>query len=348
MTRIDLETHFVTQSWVDAMYATDSYPRLADDPITGKRRLYYWPDVFEPNGDKLLDRLLDLGEGRIREMDAGGIDKAVVSLTSPGVDHFAPSLGTRLAKQINDELAAAIDRHPDRLMCFAALAPKDPDAAARELERAVKELGFKGWKTHSNFGGSRPVPGGTYLDDKRYWPILAKAEELGVPIYLHPTAPMMEELRTYGLALAGAAFGFGVETATAMMRLVLSGAFDAFPGLKIILGHYGEGLSFLMQRIDHAFVRPHIRASDPDAVPVLKRVPSEYLRDNMLVTTSGNYLPGAFWCTHAALGIDKILLATDYPYEEMTECTAYLEGLDLPEDEKDMLFHGNAAALGIG
>jgi predicted TIM-barrel fold metal-dependent hydrolase len=337
---IDLETHFVTQSWVDAMYATDSYPRLADDPATGKRRLYYWPDAFEPNGDKLLDRLLDLGEGRIREMDAGGIDKAVVSLTSPGVDHFAPRIGTRLAGRINDELAAAIDKHPDRLLGFAALAPKDPAAAVLELERAVKELGFKGWKTHSNFGDS-------YLDDKRYWPILAKAEELGVPIYLHPTAPMMEELRTYGLALAGAAFGFGLETATAMMRLVLSGAFDAFPKLTVMLGHYGEGLSFLMQRIDHPFVRPHIKAADPDAVPALKRVPSEYLRDNMLVTTSGNYLPAAFWCTRDALGIDKILLATDYPYEEMHECTAYLNDLGLSDTDKQKLFHGNAAALGM-
>ncbi len=289
---IDLETHFVTQSWVDAMYATESYPRLTDDPITGKRRLYYWPDVFEPNGDTLLGRLLDLGEGRIREMDAGGIDTAVVSLTSPGVDHFEPAVGTRLARDINDELAAAIDKHPDRLMGFAALAPKDPDAAARELERAVKELGFKGWKTHSNFGDS-------YLDEKRYWPILAKAEELGVPIYLHPAAPMMDELRTYGLALAGAAFGFGLETATAMMRLVLSGAFDAFPKLKIILGHYGEGLSFLMQRIDHPFVRPHIKAADPGAVPALERLPSEYLRDNMLVTTSGNYFCRRHSCARA-------------------------------------------------
>ena len=340
MKTIDLETHFVTQSWVDAMYATTAYPRLADDPATGKRRLWYWPEAFEPYGDKLLNRLLDLGEGRIAEMDAGGIDKAVLSLTSPGVDHFAPEIGTRLARQINDELAAAIDKHPDRLLGFAALAPHDPDAAARELERAVKELGFKGWKTHSNLGDS-------YLDDKRYWPILAKAEELGVPIYLHPSAPMMNELRTYGLALAGAAFGFGLETATAMMRLVLSGAFDAFPKLTIILGHYGEGLAFLMQRIDHPFVRPHIKAADPDAVPALKRLPSEYLRDNMLVTTSGNYLPAAFACTREALGMDEILLATDYPYEEMDECMRYLEGLGLSAGDKERLYSGNAARLGL-
>ena len=190
--------------------------------------------------------------------------------------------------------------HPDRFAGYAALYPKDVDGAVAELERCVKELGFKGWKTHSNFGDS-------FLDEKRYWPILAKAEELGVPVYLHPAAPMIPELRTYGLALAGAAFGFGIETATAMVRLILSGAFDAFPKLQIILGHYGEALPFSMQRIDHPFVRPYIKA-DGAAVPDLKHPPSYYLRNNLWVSTSGNYLPAAFTCTKEALGIDKIVL----------------------------------------
>ncbi len=340
MKTVDLETHFVTQEWIDAIYANPEYPRFVDDPASGKRRMYYRDDAFEPHGDFLLDRLLDVGEGRIEGMGAAGIDVAVVSLTAPGTDHFDPATGTRLAGRINDELAAAIDRYPDRLMGFAALAPKDPYAAAAELERAVKELGFRGWKCHSNFGDS-------YIDEKRYWPILAKAEELGAPIYLHPVAPMIPQLRTYGLALAGAAFGFGIETATAMMRLILSGAFDAFPKLKIILGHYGEGLPFLMQRIDHPFVRPHLKASDPDVVPALERLPSDYLRDNMVVTTSGNYLPAAFKCTREALGMDKILLGTDYPYEEMDDCMRYLEGLGMPEEEKAQLYHENAAALGF-
>ncbi len=340
MKTIDFETHFVTQEWVDAIYANPGYPRFVDDKTTGRRRMYYREDAFEPHGDFLLDRLLDLGEGRIKGMDEAGIDKAVVSLTSPGVDHFDPSVGTALARSVNDELAAAIDKYPDRLMGFAALAPKDPQAAATELERCVKELGFKGWKTHSNFGDS-------YIDERRYWPILAKAEELGVVIYLHPVAPMIKELRTYGLALAGAAFGFGVETATAMMRLILSGAFDAFPKLKIMIGHYGEGLPFLMQRIDHPFVRPHLRAADPEVVPDLKRVPSDYLRDNMLMTTSGNYLPAAFKCTREALGMERILLGSDYPYEEMTDCMNFLEGLGLSQEEKELLYYRNAGGLGI-
>jgi uncharacterized protein len=337
---IDFETHFVTQKWVEATYANPGYPRFIDDKATGRRRMYYREDAFEPHGDVLLDRLLDVGEGRIKEMDKGGIDKAILSLTSPGTDHFDPGIGTALTRSVNDELAAAIDRYPDRLMGFAALAPKDPQAAAAELERCVKELGFKGWKTHSNFGDS-------YIDERRYWPILAKAAELGVVIYLHPVAPMIKELRTYGLPLAGAAFGFGVETATAMMRLVLSGVFDAFPKLKIMVGHYGEGLPFLMQRIDHPFVRPHLKAADPEVVPDLERVPSQYLLDNMLVTTSGNYLPAAFKCTREALGMERMLLGTDYPYEEMTDCMGFLEGLGLSEVEKEQLYFGNASGLGI-
>ena len=339
MKKIDLETHFATKTWVDALYSNEDYPRFMDDPATGKRRLYYAANTFEPHGDFLLNRLLDLGPDRIAGMDASGIDLAVVSLTSPGCEQLDPVVGTRVAHAVNDELAAAVAKYPGRLAGFAALAPKDADGAVKELERAVKALGFKGLKTHSNFGDS-------YLDEKQYWPVLAKAEELGVPIYLHPAAPMIPQLRTYGLALAGAAFGFGVETATAMVRLALSGAFDAFPKLMIILGHYGEGLPFLMQRIDHAFLRPHTR-DDAGTVPDIKRHPSDYLRDNMVVTTSWNYLPAAFKCTREALGMDKIMLGTDYPYEEMPESISFIEALPMTDGEKAMLYSGNAWTVGF-
>ena len=338
MRTIDLETHFITHGWVDALLAHDGYPRLTRDAAAGTWRLYYQADVFEPFG--VIDRLLDVGRARLAAMDAAGVDLAVLSLTSPGCEQLDVATGCRVAADANDELAAAIARYPGRLAGFAALCPKDVDGAVAELERAVRELGLKGWKTHSNFGDS-------FLDEKRYWPLLAKAEELDVPVYLHPASPMIPELRTYGLALAGAGFGFGVETALAMMRLVLSGAFDAFPGLKIILGHYGEGLPFLMQRIDHAFVRPHIKA-DGAAVPDLRFPPSHYLRENMWVSTSGNYLPAAFACTRDALGMDRIVLGTDYPYEEMGEAMAFLTSLALSDAEAAGLFHANAGALGLG
>lgn len=337
MKTIDVENHFATQGWVDALSARDEHPRLTCDDASGKWRLYYHADAFEPFG--VLEKLLDLGDGRVAAMDEAGVDLAVLSLTAPGCEQLDAAEGGRLAREANDELAAAVDSHPDRFAGYAALYPKDVDAAVAELERSVRELGLIGWKTHSNFGDA-------YLDERRFWPILAKAEELDVPIYLHPAAPLIPELRTYGLALAGAGFGFGVETAMTMMRLVLSGAFDAFPRLKVILGHYGEGLPFQLQRVDHAFVRPHIKA-DGAVVPDLEHPPSHYLRHNMWVSTSGNYLPAAFTCTRDALGMDRIVLGTDHPYEEMGEAMAFLDGLGLPEAEAELLFEGNAAELGV-
>jgi predicted TIM-barrel fold metal-dependent hydrolase len=245
----------------------------------------------------------------------------------------------RLAREANDVLAEACAAHPDRYRGYAALPIPDVNAAVKELERCVKELGLIGWKTHCNYGD-------TYLDDTRYWPILAKAEELDTPIYLHPTMPKMEEFRTYGIALAGPPFGFGVETALVMYRLILSGALDAFPGLKVVLGHYGEFLPFLMARIDWAYDRPHV-VSDTGATPPLEKKPSNYLRENMWVSTSGNYLPAAFNCTRDALGMDRILLGTDHPYDSMRECRDFLEGLDLSKEEQSLLYEQNAAALGV-
>ena len=339
MKKIDFETHFATQEWIDALYQNKTYPRLEENKEKKTRRLYFTETAVEPFSDVLLGRLLDIGANRIKDMDDAGIDMQVLSLTAPGIEQFDPKIGARLAQQSNDALAQIIGRHPERFTGFAALPAKDPDAAVKELERAVKDLGLIGWKTHSNYGDA-------YLDDKRFWPILAKAEKLDVPIYLHPTAPMISQLQTYGFALAGAPFGFGVETAMTMMRLILSGVFDAFPKLKIILGHLGEGLPFILQRIDFPYVRPHFK-NDPGARPDLNKKPSEYLRHNMWVTTSGNYLKPAFMCTKEALGIDRILLSTDYPYEDAGECMQFLESLPLSATEKEKIYHQNARAFGL-
>lgn len=337
MERIDFEAHFVTEDYVRALVENTGYPYYSVDEQTGRRRLQYTDDVGEPLGDALLSRLHDMGSQRLESMNAAGVDVQVLSLTSPGVEWFEPAKGTVLARKCNDQLAKVIQRHPDRFAGLAALAPNDPEAAADELERAVEELGFKGWKTHSNYRGS-------YLDERKYWPILERAEQLEVPIYLHPTVPAMPPLRRYGFALAGAPFGFGIETSMCMMRLVYSGVFDEYPGLKIMLGHLGEGLPFLMQRVDFAYVRPWF---DPDARPVLKRRPSDYLRENMFVTTSGNYLSAAFLCTYQALGIDRILLATDYPYEDSSECMRFLEELPIAPEDREKIYYKNADQFGV-
>ena len=337
MKRIDFETHFVTKDYVRVMEEHQGYPRYIINKQTGNRRLHYTDDVGEPLGDALLNKLLDTGESRLKDMDAAGIDVQVLSLTSPGVEQFDPALGTALARECNDQLAEIVQSHPDRFAGFAALAPNDPEAAADELERAVEQLGLKGWKTHSNYGG-------TYLDDEEYWPILEKAERLDVPIYLHPAVPAMPQMRKYGFALAGAPFGFGIEASMCMMRLIYSGVFDKHPGLKILLGHLGEGLPFLMQRLDFAYERPWF---DPDARPDLERRPSDYLKENTFVTTSGNYLPAAFMCTYEVMGTDRILLATDYPYEDSNECMRFLEELPITTEDREKIYYQNAELVGI-
>jgi predicted TIM-barrel fold metal-dependent hydrolase len=334
--KIDLENHYASESWVRALQANDGYPRIADDPDT-RYRLHPVPGVNIPY--RLLDRLLDLGEGRIGLLDEAGIDLAVLSLAAPGTDPLPPDVGTKVAKETNDTLAEAIARFPERLQGFATVAPKDVDSAVRELERCVKELGFKGWNTHSNFGDS-------FLDEKRYWPLLAKAEELNIPIYLHPTYPIVPQLATYGLGVAGPSFGFGMETSMVVMRMIAAGVFDAFPKLKIILGHYGEGFPFMLDRVDRPYIQGHVPL-EPTVAPKLKRMPSDYLRDNIISSTSGNYSPQAFACTRDALGTERMVLGTDYPFENMPACMDFLARQPMEEAEKDHLYRETAASLGI-
>lgn len=335
--KIDLEAHFYTKEYIKVLCRNKRYPRCISDKQTRDFWLWYFPDTVQLLGGGFLDKLLDIGEGRLREMDMVGVDVQVLSLSAPGVEQFNPSIGTALARSINDELSEVIQKYSNRFIGFATLAPKSPGEAADELERAVKDLGFRGWKTHSNFGD-------TYLDDKKYWCILEKAERLDVPIYLHPTVPAIPQLRTYGFALAGPSFGFGFETALCLMRMIYSGVFDKYPKLKIILGHLGEALPFLLKRMDFVYVKSRF---DFPGKPKLAKKPSDYLKSNVYVTTSGNYFQPAFMCTYQALGADKILFATDYPYENISECVHFLEGLPIPQEDKHKIYCSNAEVLNI-
>lgn len=336
MKRIDFEAHFYTEEYIDVMSNTSGYPKFTNMSDSQKRRLWYSADIEQPFGDRLLTDLSDLGEKRIAMMDQMGIDIQILSLSAPGIEQLSAKIGPDLAKKSNDTLSTVIKQHPDRFLGYAALYPKNPEEAADELERAVKELGFVGWNTHSNFGDK-------YLDDAIFLPILERAEKLGVPVYLHPTVPAISQLTNYGFSLAGAPFGFGLETALCFMRLLYSGVFDRFPKLKIILGHLGEALPFILNRIDWAYVRPF----DPSIRPKLLKKPSEYIKNNVFVTTSGNYFKPAFMCTYEALGIDRILLGTDHPYEDMDECIDFIEGLPISKDDKDKIYYKNAKKVGI-
>jgi predicted TIM-barrel fold metal-dependent hydrolase len=333
MRKIDLENHFTTPLFQEALLNNKGYPRV--DPAKG---LGFAADAWLPL-TKTGSLLADMGEGRLKLMDEAGVDYAVLSLTSPAAEQFEVEVGKTVAEDANTILGALIKKYPDRIGGFASLAPKDVEWSVKELERCVKELGFVGWETHSNFGDS-------YIDEEKYWPLLAKAEELDIPIYLHPAVPMIPELREFGMVLAGPTFGFGVEVSYAFLRMIMRGVFDRFPGLKIMMGHYGEAFPFLVDRVDRAYMQGH-QTPNPGVAPGSKHVASYYVKRHLWVTTSGNYLPAAFVCSRDALGMDKVLLGTDFPYEDMSDCMTYLASLPLTEDEKTMLYETNATGLGI-
>ena len=335
MRTIDTEHHFVTELYMETLRSNKTAPRVVEG-----RGLGYWEDCWIPiEATGAGPKLADMGEGRIKAMDAAGVDVALLSLTAPGVESLEPAVATKIAADTNDRLAEYVDKYPERLAGMATVAPKDPDIAVKELERCVKELGFRGWHTHSNFGDS-------YIDEKRYWPVLAKAEELGVPVYLHPTAPMIPDIRTFGICLSGPTFGFGTEVMFVFLRMIHRGVFDAFPKLKIILGHFGEAFPFLLDRVDTAYRQGY---SKPNAEigPGSKELASHYVLNNMLVTSSGNYLPEAYYCTRDALGLEKILLATDYPFEQMHLGIDFIKGLPISDAERQQVCERNALALGL-
>lgn len=335
MKTIDLENHFLTPTWQQALGANTGYPRV--DPARG---LGFSEDAWLPIGATGVDKKLsDMADYRISLMDEAGVDYGVLSLTSPGAEQFPIEVGKKVAQDANDFLAAAMKKYPERFGGFASLAPKDPEWSAAELERCVKELGFKGWNTHSNFGDS-------YLDEKQYWPILAMAEKLDVPIYLHPAVSMIKELNEFGMVLGGPTLGFGTDVTYCFMRMIVRGVFDEYPNLKIIMGHLGEALPFLVDRVNRAWMQKH-ETPNPKFGPGPKEPAGYYLRKNLWVTTSGNYLPAALVCTRDSIGMDKILLGTDFPYENMTDCMDYLRSLPLTDDEAYALFEGNAKALGF-
>jgi predicted TIM-barrel fold metal-dependent hydrolase len=340
MKKIDLEAHFVTEEYIGYLRRRREFPKLEtieDEEHRVLDRLWFGTDLCRMRSLAMRNRLLNIGEERIREMDTGGIDRQVLSL-DPGCEFFDAADGVPLVRNINDELARAIKRNPKRFIGLATLAPQSPREAADELERAVKELGFSGAKLNSNVKGE-------YLDDQKYWPIFEKAEKLEVPIYLHPMVPaepIVKPYTGYGGSLAGPSLGFGAETAVHVMLLIYSGVFDQYPGLKIILGHLGEGLPFWLPRLDLGWLEPH--RSEEKRPKCLKR-PSEYIKNNFVVTTSGMFFQPAFLCTYLALGADNIAFAVDYPYAENDSASQFIEKFPVCDADKVKICYSNTERL---
>jgi 5-carboxyvanillate decarboxylase len=282
--------------------------------------------------------LLDLDDERIADMDASGIARQIVSLTAPGVQILDGATAVSIAASANDQLAAAVQRHPDRYAGLAAMAPQDPPAAAKEIERGVNELGLKGVILNSHTHGE-------YFDDQKFWEIFEAAEHLDVPIYLHPTTPskgMIGPLLESGLD--GAIYGFAVETGMHLLRIILSGAFDRFPKLRILVGHLGEALPFWLFRLDfmHASM---VRADRYANVKALQKKPSDYLRENVWITTSGMAWEPAIMFVRSVIGPDRVMYAMDYPYQFVPAEVEVTDNLPIDDDEKKAFYQTNAETV---
>lgn len=291
----------------------------------------------KPRATALAKRIQTLGEERLADMDASGIAKQIVFLTAPGVQVFDTPTATSLARECNDQLSDAVRKHTDRYAGLAAIAPQDVSSAVREMQRAIR-LGFKGVVVNSHTQGE-------YLDEPKYWPIFEAAEALDVPIYLHPNTPpaaMIEPFLPRGLD--GAIYGFAVETGLHLLRIVVGGVLDRYPKLKIAVGHLGEGLPFWLFRLDFMHRSMVISERYPGARP-LQLKPSEYLKRNVWVTTSGmQWAPAILFCQQV-LGADRVMYAMDYPYQFVPEEVKVTDELPVGEDVRRMLYQTNAERL---
>ena len=282
--------------------------------------------------------LVDLDDLRLQHMDEAGVDVQVIGLTSPGVQIMDKETAVAFAPVANDILAEATRRHPDRLVGMIAVAPQDPAAAAKEIQRGVNQLGMNSVVINSHTHGE-------YLSDTKFWPIFEAAEAMDTPIYLHPNAMPASMIQHFLEAgLDGAIYGFGVETGLHAMRLITSGVFDKFPKLQVILGHMGEALPFWAYRLDYMHAAT-VRSKRYPSVQPIQRKPSDYLRENFHITNSGVAWGAALKFTQDFMGPDRVLYAMDYPYQYVPEEVAILENLDMAPQVRQAFFEGNAERL---
>lgn len=285
----------------------------------------------------IVERLFDYGELRIKEMDEAGIDFQVLSHGAPATQRGDAETAVRLSRGANDRLRDIVRSQPDRFAAFACLPTPDPAASADELERCITKLGFKGAMVHG-------LTNGVFFDDKRFWPIFERAQALDVPLYLHPASPHPAVVEAYYQdyledfpSLLTAAWGFTVETATQGIRLVLSGVFDAYPEVKIILGHLGESLPFSLWRIDQALSRRGNRDTSFSF--------RDYFCKHFWITNSGNFSNPALLCCVMELGIDRILFSVDYPFVDNLPATDWIPTIPLCAEDRAKLLSGNAERL---
>ncbi len=284
----------------------------------------------------LYQKLIDLEGERLQGMDRDGVAMQLLSLTTPGVQIFEPDTATALAALVNDRLSEIVSRHPTRFAGLAALAPQDPARAVKEMERAVRELHLHGFIINSHTNNE-------YLDLPKYWPILEAAEALDSAIYLHPRGPadtMAAPLSDYGME--GAAWGYHIDAGTHAVRMILSGLFDRFPRLKIVLGHMGETIPFNLWRLDYFSPEGTARRAGKAPSTLL---PSEVFKRNFWITTSGLEFEPALKYSVEVLGAERVMWAVDYPFQPSAPAAAFLDGAAIAGEDKELVYHGNAERL---
>jgi len=314
--KIGLEEHFVTSEL--AAYGAGS---------ASIAQPHAWAEASR--------RLLDITGERLAGMDAAGLDLQVLSLNSPGIQAEAdPSVAVSQAAAVNDLLANTIAENPSRFSGFAALPLQDPQAAAKELERAVTQLGLHGALVNAHTQG-------TYLDDPQLRVVWEYAAGLDVPLYLHPANGVdTAHVLSGHPELIGPMWSWGTDTASHVLRLIFGGVFDDFPDAKLLLGHMGEGLPYVLWRLDSrwAFHNHH-------GIELARGNPAEYIRHNLYITTSGVCDDPPLLCALAALGADHILFGTDYPFEDMATATAFLDNAAISDADRAKISHLNAEQL---
>lgn len=334
--RIATEEAFATQEQMDAIL------RLVKEGRADKGTVSLWGFYGTSTSERttfIRERLLDLGELRIAAMDASGIDKAVLAMTSPGVQSlFDVEEAKGIASRSNDQLAAACAKYPDRFYGMTAICPQDPEWSATELKRGKEELGFHGVQVNSHTHGH-------YLDEPQFDPILRACADMEIPLYIHPQGPpdgMVGGMVDAGLE--GAIFGFAMETSYHALRLLTTGVFDRYPSLQLVLGHGCEGLPFWIDRLNYMH-QAGIRSKRYERMKPQQHSLHHYLRNNVWGTNSGMPSPASIKLMIEVMGEDRVMYAMDYPYQYVPEEVTLLDGMDLPSATMKKFFQTNAETL---
>ncbi|WP_395397279.1 amidohydrolase family protein [Novosphingobium sp. BL-8A] len=331
--RIATEEAFATRQQIDV------YLRMVRDGTADRGMNSLWGFYAQSPSERamqIIERLLDLGERRIADMDATGIDRAVLALTSPGVQPLTDlDEAKSIARSANDLLAERCEAYPDRFIGMTAVAPQDPEWSAHEIRRGAFELGFRGVQINSHTQGH-------YLDEPAFDPIFRALADTDQPLYIHPGTPpdaMIGPLLESGLD--GAIYGFGVETGMHLLRLITIGIFDRYPELQIMVGHMGEALPYWLYRLDYMH-QAGIRAQRYERMKPLQKTIAEYFRSNVLVTCSGMAWEPAIRFAQQVMGEDRVMYAMDYPYQYEAAEVRTLDAMEMSPELKRKFFQTNA------